>query len=170
MAQTCLTNAAIDEVARAGVSFLPVEGNTGTNAADTFVRQDGSTWYVAVFNYTTSAAIKSLKLARLGISGAYTAVDLWSGTSVTVSGTTWNVNLGAQQAKLFRLGSGATSAAGPSTQAAWAGASATLSTVASGTPPFTYAWSRNGTVIGGPDANTITINPVNANNAGLYRG
>jgi hypothetical protein len=85
-----------------------------------------------------------------------------------VSGTTWNVTLGARQAKLFRLGSGGTSAVGPSTQAVWAGASATLSTIASGTPPFTYAWSKNGTAIGGPSANTITINPVNANNAGFY--
>ncbi len=169
LAMTCLTNAGINEVARAGVSFRPVEGNTGTNAADVFVRQDGGTWYVAVFNYNTFGVTNSLNLARLGISGTYTAVDLWSGTSTTVSGTTWNVNLGARQAKLFRLGSGATSAAGPSNQAVWAGASATLSTVASGTPPFTYAWSGNGTAIGGLDANTITINPVNANNAGPYQ-
>jgi hypothetical protein len=168
LTMTCLTNAGINEVARAGVSFRPVEGNTGTNAADVFVRQDGGTWYVAVFNYTTSTVNKTLNLARLGISGTYKAVDLWSGSSTTVSGTIWNVNLGARQAKLFRLGSGATSAAGPSNQTAWAGASATLSTVASGTPPFTYAWSGNGTVIGGPDANTITINPVNTKNAGFY--
>ncbi len=152
LAMTCLTNANINEVARAGVSFRPVEGNTGTNAADVFVRQDGSTWYVAVFNYSAFGVSKALNLARLGISGSYTAVDLWSGASTTVSGTTWNVGLGARQAKLFRLGSGVTSAVGPSTQAVWAGASATLSTVASGTPPFTYAWSRNGTAIGGPSA------------------
>jgi alpha-galactosidase len=169
LAMMCLTNAGINEVARAGVSFRPVEGNTGTNAADVFVRQDGSNWYVAVFNYNTFGVTTNLNLARLGISGTYTAVDLWSGTSATVSGTTWNVNLGARQAKLFRLGSGVTSAAGPSNQTAWAGASATFSTSASGTPPFTYAWSGNGMVIGGPDANTITINPVNANNAGLYQ-
>jgi alpha-galactosidase len=169
LAQTCLTNEAMDEVARAGISFLPVEGNTGTNATDTFVRQDGSTWYVAVFNYATNAVNKSLNLARLGISATYTAVDLWSGTSTTVSGTTWNISLGARQAKLFRLGSGATSAAGPASQTAWAGASVTLCTVASGTPPFTYSWSRNGTVLGGQNANSVTINPVNTNNAGVYQ-
>ena len=104
LARTYLTNADINEVARAGVSFRPVEGNTGTNAAEIFVRQDGSTWYVAAFNYTASSVNKSLNPARLGISGAYTAMDLWNGTLSTVSGTSWNVTLGARQAKLFRLG------------------------------------------------------------------
>ena len=168
LARTCLTNASINEVARAGISFRPVEGNTGTNSADIFVRQDGSTWYVAIFNYTTSPVGKTVNLARLGISGTYTAMDLWSGTLSTVSGATWNVNLGARQAKLFRLGSGSTSAAGPTDQALVAGNSTTFSTVASGTPPFNYVWKRNGTVLGGQTANTITLNPVSLNDAGTY--
>src|SRR5258705_5621653 len=65
LARTCLTNANINEVARAGVSFRPVEGNTGTNAAEVFVRQDGSTWYVAAFNFTASSVSKGVNLARL---------------------------------------------------------------------------------------------------------
>jgi hypothetical protein len=81
-----------------------VEGNTGTNSTEVFVRQDGSTWYVAVFNYAASNVNKSLDLARLGISGTYTAMDLWDGTLSTVTGATWNVTLGARQAKVFRLG------------------------------------------------------------------
>jgi alpha-galactosidase len=168
LAQTCLTNEAIDEVARAGVSFLPVEGNTGTNAADTFIRQDGGTWYVAVFNYTASSANKSLNLARLGISGTYTAEDLWSRALSTVSGTTWNVNLGADQAKLFRLGSGNTSAIGPTNQTLIVGNTVTFSTTASGTPPFSYVWKKNGTVLGGQNANAITLNPVSLTDAGIY--
>jgi len=28
-----------------------LEGNTGSSAVNTFVRQDGTTWYVAAFNY-----------------------------------------------------------------------------------------------------------------------
>jgi len=104
LARTYLTNANINAVARAGVSFRPVEGNTGTNAAEIFVRQDESTWYVAVFNYTASTINKSVNLARLGLSGTYTAMDLWSGTLSTVSGANWSVALGARQARLFRLG------------------------------------------------------------------
>ena len=41
MAQTYLTNAAINAVARVGRTFTPVEGNTGSSAANIFVRQDG---------------------------------------------------------------------------------------------------------------------------------
>jgi hypothetical protein len=103
LAQTCLTNASINEVARAGVSFRPVEGNTGTNAADVFVRQDGGVWYIATFNYTASSAVKSLNLARLGISGTYSVTDLWSGAFSVVTGANWNIQLGARQTKLFRL-------------------------------------------------------------------
>src|SRR5207244_1027863 len=62
LATLSLTHASINEVARAGVGFRPVEGNTGTDAADIFVRQDGSTWYVAVFNYNAFSVIKSLNL------------------------------------------------------------------------------------------------------------
>ncbi len=104
-ARAHLTNTAINEVARAGRGFRPVEGNTGSAATDLFLRRDGAAWLVAVFNYShISSASKKLDLSRLGISGDYIAVDLWSGASVPVtSGATWHVALGARQAKLFRL-------------------------------------------------------------------
>ena len=168
LALNCLTRPGINEVARAGASFRPVEGNTGTDASDVFVRQDGSTWYVAVFNYSIFSANKNLNLARLGISGTYTAVDLWSGAVSTVSGTTWNVSLSSRQAKLFRLGSGNTSASGPTNQALLIGNSTTFNTVASGTPPFTYTWRKNGVLLAGQNANTITVNPVSLSDAGIY--
>ena len=103
LATACLTNAAINQGARAGVSFRPVEGNTGTNATDVFVRQNGNAWYLAAFNYSASSTVKTINLARAGISGTNTAVDLWTGATTIVSGTTWNVSLDAKQAKLFRL-------------------------------------------------------------------
>ena len=168
LAQNCLTRAGINEVARAGVTFRPVEGNTGANASDVFVRQDGNTWYVSVFNYSGSSAVKSLNLARLGISGIYTAVDLWSGALSSVSGSTWNVSLGARQARLFRLGAGVTSATGPTNQALIVGSSTTLTTVAAGTPPFSYTWRKNGAVLAGQTANAITINPTSVSDAGVY--
>jgi alpha-galactosidase len=169
LARTCLTNAAINEVARAGVSFRAVEGNTGTSAADTFLRQDGSTWYVAVFNYSSSTANKNLNLARLGISGTYTAVDLWSGAVSSVSGTTWTVSLGANQAKLFRLGSGPTTSSGPISQTVMPGSSLTLTTIASGTPPFTYVWRKDGNILNGQTANTVSFPSASLTNAGTYK-
>jgi alpha-galactosidase len=168
LARTCLTNANINEVARAGVCFRPVEGNTGTGPADVFVRQAGSTWYVAVFNYSGFSASKAISLARLGISGTHTAMNLWNGTLATVSGSTWIVSLGAWQAKLFRLGSGITSAIGPTNQPLIIGSSTSLTTIASGTPPFHYVWRRNGAVLTGQTANTITLNPVSVSDAGIY--
>jgi hypothetical protein len=109
-----------------------------------------------------------LNLARLGISGTYTAWDLWSGSISSVSGATWNVSLGSRQAKLFRLGSGITTATGPTNQPLIIGSATTLSTTASGTPPFSYIWMKNGTLLPGQDENSITLNPVNQSDAGIY--
>lgn len=167
-AQNCLTRPGINEVARSGVTFRPVEGNTGANASDVFVRRDGNTWYVAVFNYSSVSANKTLNLARLGISGIYTAQDLWSGALSSVSGSTWNVSLGTRQAKLFRLGAGITTAVGPTNQALVVSNSITLTAVASGTPPFTYAWRKNGVLLPGQNISTLTINPANLSDAGVY--
>jgi hypothetical protein len=168
LARMCLTNARIVEIACSGVTFRPVEGNTGTNATDVFVRQEGSTWYVAVFNYSSAVANKTLNLSRLGISGSYLAWDLWSGATSAVSGTTWNVSLGSRQAKLFQLGFGITTATGPTNQPLIVGSATTLSATASGSPPFTYTWMKNGSVLPGQDENSVTLNPVAQSDAGAY--
>jgi len=102
-AQIYLTNAAMDNVARIGQSFMPVEGNTGSSAVNTFVRQDGATWCLAVFNYGSSSAIRNVDLNRVGLPpGNYRMTNLWDGTASTVSGSV-NVSLNAKQSKLFRL-------------------------------------------------------------------
>lgn len=121
LAQTYLTNEAINAIARSGISFQAVEGNTGTTAPNIFTHQNGSTWYVAVFNYSSSATNLAVDLTRAGISGIYTAEDLWSGALSAVTGTTWIVNLNAKQAKLFRLGTGSTTAAGATNHAVHVG-------------------------------------------------
>ena len=102
LAMTCLTNAGINAVARLGQSFRPIEGNTGTNACNQFVEQNGST-YIAVFNYTASATNETVTLSRAGISaGNYFASDLWSGALTNVS-SSLSVSLNAKQSKLFKL-------------------------------------------------------------------
>jgi hypothetical protein len=102
-AQSFLTNPAMDDVARIGNTFTPVEGNTGSSAANTFVRQDGNTWCLAVFNYGSSSVNTTVDLNRAGLPpGNYLATNLWDGTTLTVSGS-FNVNLNAMQSKLFRL-------------------------------------------------------------------
>ena len=102
-AQTYLTNAAMDAVARAGRTFLPIEGNTGDRAANTFVRRDGPAWCLAAFNYTAGATNLTINLSRAGLPpGNYLATNLWDGTSTTVAGS-FSVSLNARQSKLFRL-------------------------------------------------------------------
>jgi hypothetical protein len=103
LALTCLTNPAINAVARIGKTFAPVEGNTGTNAADVLVLQHGTEWYLAVFNYTSSATNKLVDFKRAGIPpGGYDALDLWSGAH-SASTNSVRVSLEPQQSKLFRL-------------------------------------------------------------------
>jgi hypothetical protein len=103
LAQACLTNPAINSVARAGQTFRPVDGASGTGAASILERQDGSNWNLAVFNYTSSAANKTVDLVSAGLPpGIFVATNLWDGTTSTVSNS-FNVSLSAKQAKLFRL-------------------------------------------------------------------
>jgi hypothetical protein len=104
LARLCLTNAAINAVARVGKTFTPVESANGTAAANIFVRQDGSNWCVAVFNYSSVPTNVPVNLGRAGLPAIpYVATNLWDGT-VTAVFATMNVSLNAKQAKLFKLG------------------------------------------------------------------
>ena len=103
LALDCLTNTAINDVARIGQTFRPVEGNTGSSATDVLVMQNGVNWYLAVFNYTSSATNKVVDFTRAGLpTGICGAVDLWSGAYSAASGSL-SVSLQAKQAKLFKL-------------------------------------------------------------------
>ncbi|HUA65616.1 MAG TPA: hypothetical protein VME24_07200 [Alphaproteobacteria bacterium] len=102
-AQLCLTNAAINTVARVGQTFRPVDGATGTGAGNIFARQDGETWCLAVFNYTGSATNETVNLSSAGLPPeTFVATNLWDRTTSLVTNTL-NVSLKADQAKLFRL-------------------------------------------------------------------
>lgn len=103
-AQICLGKNAINAVARAGQTFRPVEANTGTAAVDTFARQDGSDWLLAIFNYSSNTTNKSVDFARAGFPPAnYSASNLWDNTPITIASNSMSLSLNAKQAKLFRL-------------------------------------------------------------------
>jgi alpha-galactosidase len=103
LAQLCLTNAAINDVARGAQTFRPVDGATGTGAADILSRQDGRNWDIAVFNYNSSSANQTVNLGSAGLpAGTFVATNLWDGTTATVSNSL-SVSLNSKQAKLFRL-------------------------------------------------------------------
>ena len=60
------------------------------------------------------------------------------------------------------------SATGPSNQTAVAGSNVVFSTVASGTGPYNYAWSKNGAAISGQTNSSLTLNNVTTSQAGIY--
>ncbi len=105
-AKSLLTNSEILDVARAGRSFRPVEGDAGTHAANVFERNDpdGSV-FVAVFNFSPSERTKmTLAPARLGLDAdrEYRVHDLWLGKDSEFHGA-FDVALGPAESKILHL-------------------------------------------------------------------
>lgn len=105
-AKAILTNKEILEIATAGKSFRPVEGNTGDRACDCFVRGLGdNALYLAVFNFSDEEKKQmELGLKRLGLKEktAYIARDLWSGEEMQVQDVI-RINLEEAQPKIYLL-------------------------------------------------------------------
>ena len=99
-----LESSPINGVARLGRAFRPVEGNSGTSAPSAFVLANGATNYLALFNFTSSAATQTVDLARAGLNGAtaYTVTDLWTGATSSATGTL-SASLGVNGAALLQL-------------------------------------------------------------------
>lgn len=104
--ENLLTNPEVNALAVKGKAFKPVEGNTGTKAADLFVLEDQGTYYLAVFNYTQNPEQRQIDLKRAGIpvqDGASVQVtDLWTGEKVT-AGAMLNVTLKSAESKLYQI-------------------------------------------------------------------
>lgn len=100
------SNKAVLELARRGLAFRPVNGDTGTKAGDSFVfiEPDGKTAYLAVFNYDKSAVSKSVSLGRAGLDPRkeWTARYLWTGAEAKVR-ETLELNLPAAECALVKL-------------------------------------------------------------------
>ena len=60
------------------------------------------------------------------------------------------------------------SATGPTNQTAVAGSNVVFSTIASGTGPYNYAWSKNGAAISGQTNSSLTLNNVTTSDAATY--
>ncbi len=105
-AKLILTNKEILDIARAGKTFRPVEGNTGDQACDSFVRKmEDGTLYLAVFNFSnTEKKQMELGLERLGLEGKtlYIARDLWSGEEMQVEDSI-HIDLEEAQPKIYLL-------------------------------------------------------------------
>lgn len=97
----------INAVAKRGIAFRPVEGNTKDAACDTFVsyEEGEDALYLAVFNFSSSEtkAIQ-LDLERIGLdpAGKYEMYDLWSKETVQMADGD-EILLEEAQPKLLRI-------------------------------------------------------------------
>lgn len=106
-AKEILTNEEINEVAKAGVSFRPVEGNTKDQACDTFMRYDAAedVTYLAVFNFSkTEDKEMTVTLSRIGLDpeATYQMYDLWAKTTQEIQGSA-EITLEKAQPKIFKI-------------------------------------------------------------------
>ena len=105
-AKKILTHEAVNRLAAEGKTFKPVEGNTGDRAADIFVREDGDSFYLAVFNFDGEKPKKMrVDLARAGLDAAksYTAENLLDGGKISIEGGFFDIDLDIAEPKIFKL-------------------------------------------------------------------
>jgi hypothetical protein len=105
-ARELLTNHAVLEIARAGRSFKPAEGDSGIHAASVFLREekDGSI-YLAVFNYSeVKPSELNIEFTRLGLKAnrKYRITDLWTGDRQEASNQL-KLSLTAAQSRLLHF-------------------------------------------------------------------
>lgn len=93
-------------LARRGLAFRPVNGDTATKGGEafTFVEPGGKVAYLALFNFDKAPASKSVSLGRAGLDprAAWTVRDLWTGGEKQASGTL-EATLAAMDCLLVRL-------------------------------------------------------------------
>ena len=108
LAPKVYTNARINALAATGKPFRPVEGDTGDQAADVFVREENGTYYLAVFNFNGDTAVsKQVPLERVAqvFAGGEPAsvTDLWTDSQLDSATGTLRISLGPAESKLLRL-------------------------------------------------------------------
>jgi len=85
--QTYLTNKDINALAQGGKSFRPVEGDTGSSAANCFVRSNRNGFYLAALNYSNATNHVAFDFKRIGLSASqpYKFKELWGGEIINAT-------------------------------------------------------------------------------------
>ena len=112
-AEKFATNAEVNEVARIGKSFYPVEGakasgknSWGRNRGENLFMLDTEDYlYVAAFNYKDLAFSENIKLSRLGIASSDVKgiKELWTGQDVSLQDEEIPVSLPKYGVKLYKI-------------------------------------------------------------------
>ncbi len=113
-AEKLTNNPDIIAVARIGKMFRPVEGSLnnafslwGANdyCDNTFILEADDAYYVAVFNFGTSALTSKLDFSRLGVDGdnVKEIKELWRSTATSFTATGFNVNVPREDACIYKI-------------------------------------------------------------------
>ncbi len=103
------TNIEINQIAKLGRSFYPVEGTTalGTDKAECqFTLKTDSCVYLAIYNYNANSVYSgSVDLSRIGLKSVNvkSVKELWSGSNLILSGETLGFSVPAHDVQLFKL-------------------------------------------------------------------
>lgn len=106
------------------------------------------------------------------IAGATSSSNTLSSVASTDSGAVYRCHVSNSAGSMFSNGavlsvlSGPTITSHPASQSVVAGAGASFSVTATGTPPLSYQWQRNGTDIAGATGAEYTIPAVSASDSG----
>jgi alpha-galactosidase len=85
-ARKWLQNEELLKIARSGLAFMPVDGNTGDKASELFVRKNNRYLYIAVLNYSTVPKQFNIPLRKLGLNKeSYLTTELFSRKDITIS-------------------------------------------------------------------------------------
>lgn len=107
-AKAVLTCAGINEIARHGRSFRPVEGGQGSGkfrAERLFTARFGQECYLAAFNYADTEAAFDVALERLGLKASQMQAvkELWSNEDAKPQGGRLRFAVQGKDVKVFRL-------------------------------------------------------------------
>lgn len=80
------TNPEVVALAKKGLAFRPLEGDTGSAAATTFVLKDGPTTYLAAFNFDREKPqLMRIDFGRAGLAaGPWQSTEIWQGSTAVV--------------------------------------------------------------------------------------
>lgn len=104
MAKLLLQNKALLAIAQKGISFRPVDANTGNKGVNVFTQVINGKRYIAIFNFTDKDETYTIPLIRAGIrsKAVQQVTELFSATTLPVSGIL-QVKVPASDAVIYRM-------------------------------------------------------------------
>lgn len=143
------------------------EDTENTYTVDAGSLDTSATYSFALSNNTAGASITDQNGNPLS-PPVFAKVTTTQSGSYTITATASNAGGSAPGCPVTVTVNANVTATDPTAQTVCEGGSATFSTTAGGTGPFTYQWNKGGNPIQGATSSSLTINPVSVSDAGTY--